>query len=152
MDKIKNIKDARKFAKKVLDKTYKSSDIHTITHAVGTNVWTVHASSNEFEIILSLNSETGKLFVDPEVRRVIKVNITESPIPVTDSINTIVYRERKITKWRYLFTTIGLTVVGSVISAFFDKGVGITISLIFGGLSIWFGRDAFIITKETERA
>lgn len=152
MDKIKNVKDARKYAKKILDKTYKSCDIHTITHAVGTNAWTVQASSNEFEITLSLNSETGKLFVDPEVRRVFKAKITEPPIYVTDSIKRTVYRERKITKWRYLFTTIGLTVVGSVISAFFDKSVGITISLIFGGLSIWFGRDAFMITKETESA
>ena len=66
---IKNDKDARKFAKKILDDKYGSHKIDATLHVVDTNNWEIRAHTEELKITLFLDQETGKLLVEPEVLR-----------------------------------------------------------------------------------
>jgi hypothetical protein len=140
--KIKEDKDARKIAKNILKK-YGKHEIHTITHATGTNVWTVGARTEELEIVLSLDEETGKMFDNPTEQRTVKREIVEDLIKVTDRISIVVKNFYEKVNWKFLIATIGLTVSGSIVSAFFSPVWGIPISLVFGGLSILYGKYAF---------
>lgn len=148
--KIKNTNTAKRFAKKILKK-YKPYVINSATIASGTNTWAVTASSEELEITLSLDQESGKLVTEPEIQRVVKRTIEEPPIQIMDFLSGMLHTERDVINWWLLAVTIGFTVVGSIVSAFVDKNFGILISLIFGGFSIWFGKYAFThIIKEKE--
>lgn len=150
--KIVNDKDARKIAKEYLSKNYGTHEIDATLHVVGSNNWEVRAHSEELEITLFLDKETGDLLLNPITKRVVKRDIIEPPISIKDKISRILRKESFRVNWGWLFATVGLTVSGSVISAFFEPPhLGITISLIFGALSIIYGKYMFTHTIIIDR-
>jgi len=149
--KIKNDKDARKFAEKILTEKYGTHKIDATLHATGANDWEVKAYTEELNITLFLDQETGELLIEPQILREVKREIIEPPISVKDKIFRTLKHEYEEAHWGWLIATVGLTVIGAVLSAFFDPLTGITLSLIFGGLSIWYGKHAFTRYKIIDR-
>jgi len=141
--KIKNDKDARKYAKKILSKKYGKHEIDSSLHVVGSNNWEIKAHAKELEITLFLDQETGETLGKPITLRKVTREIIEDPITISDKISRVLKQHFTKTHWSWLITSVCLTVSGSVISAFFDPSLGITTSLIFGGLSIIYGKFAF---------
>jgi len=149
--KIKNEKNARKYATKILTKRYGKHVINSISHIINTNVWTIQAHAKELEIILNLDAKTGKMIGEPLTQRNVNVSIIEEPVRISEKVFREMRYESHKTHWGWLIATVCLTVFGSILSAFFDPFVGITISLIFGALSIVYGRYAFTQLIETDR-
>jgi len=141
--KIKNDADARKFAKKILTEKYGTHEIESTRHVEGANDWEVRANTEELKITLFLNQETGGLLVEPETLRVVKRTIIEPSITIKDKISRVLKKESFRMHWGWLAATVGATIMGSAISAFFEPVTGITISLIFGVLSIVYGKYVY---------
>ena len=93
-------------------------------------------------------THTGPCPTCGDTRRLVDVNIVEPPIPVHDEIHRVHTHKSEKKRLIPLMITVGLTVVGAFIASIPDtKWLGIVISLIFGGASIYTGKYAF--EKET---